>query len=310
MKNTDVGDNQSTRAGRRVRRRDRSRRAPRPVPPSGSRGVASRRSAGKPQDADGVSVWRSTPDGGLDAGAQTGAAQTGARSRNRTVSKDSWSRGVAKASRISALYCTRSRIQGGGSCAKRRDHALSSMDIPLSRLFVHTMVFEWINDVPYVEPIRVSGCSFGRDTHRAHSGASWNGIAERQQLRPQHRLHGQPRRQQRCVESREEPWREPRKETERFEILIHVREGQVGCNGWASDETTASSDRGDVRKEGLATLRSWSRCGGPSQGPGGQRGEKHRDVSLTNVEEAEHLRNPVKTQEGENKSLSVAGRCT
>ena len=112
MKNTDVGDNQSTRAGRRVRRRDRSRRAPRPVPPSCSsgvtrRGVSERRSARKPQDADGVSVWRSTPDGGLDAGAQTGAqtgafehgcSVTGELMRNHTVRKDSWSRGVAKAS--------------------------------------------------------------------------------------------------------------------------------------------------------------------------------------------------------------------
>ena len=90
MKNADVGDNQSTRAGRRVRRRDRSRRAPRPVQPSCSSrrawlGLSERRGAGNPQDADGVSVWRSTPGGGLDAGAQTGASNTGARSRVNLV---------------------------------------------------------------------------------------------------------------------------------------------------------------------------------------------------------------------------------
>ena len=73
MKNTCVGYNRSTRAGRRARRGVRSSRAPRPAPSSWSDGrarrdMSERRGAGNPQDADGVSVWRSTPDGGLDAG--------------------------------------------------------------------------------------------------------------------------------------------------------------------------------------------------------------------------------------------------
>ena len=75
MKNTCVGwwsPYCCTRAGRRARRGVRSSRAPRPAPSSWSDGrarrdMSKRRGAGNPQDADSISVWRSTPDGGLDA---------------------------------------------------------------------------------------------------------------------------------------------------------------------------------------------------------------------------------------------------